>query len=361
MGALDQELTMTGLFRLAKRRLEPDVADYLFGGAESEATIARNRLALDSREFLPRVLRDVSRLFTKRSFFGRDMALPVHLAPIGSLSLFDKDAALASAIAAAEANVPMFVSIMAQPSLENLVRQSPATTLVLQLYMRGDRNWLDDTVLRAEKAGCAALCMTVDSAVYGRRERDLINGFSSAAAVDRVNFTDRHDVQITHEQAALSWDTIAWLRRRTDLPLILKGVMTVEDALLCVEHGIDAIYVSNHGGRQLDHTAAALDQLEGIAAAVRGACRLFVDGGFMRGTDVLKALALGADFVGFGKLQGVALAAGGADGVSRMLTIMGNEIRTSLALLGCPDIDDLGPSYLRRAAPVSVPHSSHHP
>lgn len=361
MGKLDHEHTMAGLLRLAARRLNSNVADYLFGGAESEATIARNRLALDSREFLPRVLRDVSTLSTRRDFFGRSAALPVMLAPIGSLSLLDPRAALASAEAAAAAHVPMFLSIMAQPSLEDISRQSPNTMLVLQLYMRGDRAWLAETVCRAEQANCAALCMTVDSAVYGRRERDLINGFSSAAAVDRVNFADRHDVQITQEQAALTWEAIDWLRRQTSLPLILKGIMTAEDAALCADRGIDAVYVSNHGGRQLDHAAGTIDQLEAVAAAVAGRCRLFVDSGFLRGTDVLKAVALGADFVGLGKLQAAALAAGGTDGVARMLAILGNEIRSSLALLGCPNIDDLDAAYLRLASPVPTTVRLPHP
>ncbi|MCP3473326.1 alpha-hydroxy-acid oxidizing protein [Bradyrhizobium sp. CCGUVB1N3] len=349
----NDERTIAGLFGLAARRLRPEVWDYFVGGSETETTIARNRMALDSREFLPRVLRDVSKLSIERPFFDRIASLPIFLAPIGSLGLFDPEAALACAKAAANAGVPMFLSIMAQPSLEDVARLSPKTDLVLQLYMRGDRNWLDGIVGRAEGAGCVALCMTVDSAVYGRRERDLSNGFSSAAAVDRVNFADRHDVQITREQAALTWDTIGWLRRRTAMPLILKGIMTADDAALCVENGVDVVYISNHGGRQLDHTSATLDQLQVVAQATAGRCKIFIDGGFLHGTDVLKAIALGADFVGIGKAQAAGLAANGAAGVSRLLTILHDEIATSLALLGCPGLADLGPDYLRQAAPIA--------
>ncbi|QDM20789.1 alpha-hydroxy-acid oxidizing protein [Tardiphaga sp. vice154] len=352
------ERTVSGLFRLAHSRLKPEIWDYLMGGAESETTIARNRASLDAREFLPRVLRDVTSIATGLHLFGHSVDLPIFLAPIGSLSLFNEAAALASGKAAAAARVPMFLSIMAAPSLEDIARLSPGTCLVLQLYIRGDRAWLDATVQRAEQAGCAALCLTVDSAVYGRRERDLTNGFSSAAAVDRVNFKSQHHVQITSAQAGLTWETIAWLRSRTRLPLILKGIMTPEDALLGVEHGIDVVYISNHGGRQLDHTAATLDQLELIAPVIAGRSKILIDSGFMSGTDVLKALALGADAVGLGKAQGAALAAGGQHGVERLLAILGDEIKTAMALLGCTKITDVGPACLRRTSALAATRSA---
>lgn len=351
----DAHRTVVELFESAIRVLDPVVWDYLIGGSESETAICRNRLALDSYEFLPRILRDVSQLDLTRNFVGRSASLPFFLAPIGSLSLFDRNAAAASAMAASSAGIPMFMSIMAEPSLDVVMAKAPQVALVLQLYMRGGKDWLDQTVARAEEAGCAGLCLTVDAAVYGRRERDLRNRFSSAAAVDRANLADRKDVQIVPEQAALSWDTIAWLRRRTALPLVVKGVMTEADAILCAEHGVDAVYVSNHGGRQLDHAAAALDQLSAIVPALRGRCRVFVDGGFLRGTDILKALALGADFVGLGKAQGAALAAGGSAGVLRLIELLREEIATALALLGCSSLSQLGPGHLRRCAPAQAP------
>lgn len=347
--------TVAELFESASRALDPAVWDYLTGGAESETALCRNRLALDSYEFLPRVLRDVSRLDLTRDFLGRRVALPFFLAPVGSLRLFDKSAAAASAIAAGSAGIPMFMSIMAEPSLGEVMAKAPRVDMVLQLYMRGGHEWLDRMVAQAEEAGCAGLCLTVDAAVYGRRERDLRNRFSSAAAVDRANLDDRKDIQIVAEQASLTWDTIGWLRRRTALPLVVKGVMTEADAILCAEHGVDAVYVSNHGGRQLDHAAAALDQLGAVVAALRGRCRVFVDGGFLRGTDILKALALGADFVGLGKAQGAALAAGGSAGVLRLIELLREEIATALALLGCSSLSQLGPGLLRRCAPAQAP------
>ncbi|MDB5511412.1 MAG: glycolate oxidase [Enterovirga sp.] len=348
--------TAAELFAGGRHRLAPAVWDYLAGGAESEAALLRNRSALDALAFVPRVLRDVSRADPAAQFLGRAIDLPVFLAPIGSLRLFDEAAALASAAAAADAKVPFFMSIMAQPTLEEVAAAVPGCALVLQIYMRGDRAWLGETVARAEAAGCAALCLTVDAPVYGRRERDLENRFSSAAAVDRVNFGDRPSVQITPEQASLTWDTIAWLRGRTRLPLIIKGILDPADARLCAEHGVDVVYLSNHGGRQLDHADCALNQIAAAAEAVAGRCRIYVDGGFVRGTDILKARALGADLVGLGKAQGAALAAGGRAGLVRLLAILRDEVLTTLALLGCASLAELTASCLRSVAPVAAPH-----
>ncbi|QRG09084.1 alpha-hydroxy-acid oxidizing protein [Xanthobacter dioxanivorans] len=335
----------------ARARLAPAVWDYLTGGAESERALCGNRLALDSLAFLPRVLRDVAERSTATSLFGRSMALPAFLAPIGSLSLFDKEGALASAAAARAAGVPCFISIMSQPALEEVARAEPDAVLILQIYVRGDRDWLRQVVGRAEAAGCAAICLTVDSAVYGRRERDLRNRFSSAAAVDRVNFDDRKSVQITTEQAALSWDDVAFLRSLTRLPLILKGILHPEDARLAAEHGADAVYLSNHGGRQLDHCVPALDQIEAARAAIGADKPVLVDGGFLRGTDIAKALALGATAAGLGKLQGLALAAGGRAGVETMLSLLKAELSNALALLGCRTVAQLDAALLRRTQP----------
>lgn len=355
MTSTDPSRTIAEIFTKASQALTPEVWDYLVGGAESEAALCRNRWSLDSYEFLPRVLRDVSAVDLGASFCGRPCSLPLFLAPIGSLRLFDREAAVASAAAAAAARIPMFMSIMAEPTLDAVRQQVPDADIVLQLYMRGGREWLDGVVKRAEEARCIGLCLTVDTAVYGRRERDLRNRFSSASAVDRANLDDRKGVQIVPEQARLSWDTVAWLRQRTRLPLIVKGVMAVEDALLCAEHGVDVVYLSNHGGRQLDHSAAAIDQLATTVPALKGRCRVVIDGGMLRGTDILKALALGADCVGLGKAQGAALAAGGRDALRQMLQLLHEEIATALALLGCSSLSQLGPGHLRRSVPVQAP------
>jgi glycolate oxidase len=353
LGASDERFqNLHELIRKARANLNQNAWDYVVGAAETETTLRRNRLALDEIAFRPRVLRDVSQVDASVERFGRKLRLPVMIAPVGALEIFDPEGAAAVARGAGSFGAAHMLSSVSEPGLEKVAQAAPDALRIYQLYVRGDDAFVEDCVSRSIASGYSAFCLTVDTAHYSRRERDIAKRYVRESRL-RATGGDY--------QKGLSWRTVKLIKDKFKIPLIIKGIATAEDAAIALDHGVDWIYVSNHGGRQLDHTAAALDQLEGIAAAVRGACRLFVDGGFMRGTDVLKALALGADFVGFGKLQGVALAAGGADGVSRMLTIMGNEIRTSLALLGCPDIDDLGPSYLRRAAPVSVPHSSHHP
>lgn len=348
-------LTNDEIITRARARLAPAVWDYLTGGSESEAALRGNRWALDSLAFLPRVLRDVAKRSTSTTLFGRFIALPAFLAPIGSLSLFDKNGALASAAAARAAGVPCFISIMSQPSLEEVARHEPDAILILQIYVRGDHDWLRQVVARAEAAGCAAICLTVDSAVYGRRERDLRNRFSSAAAVDRVNFDDRKSVQITAEQAALSWADVAFLRSLTQLPLILKGILHPDDARLAAEHGADCVYLSNHGGRQLDYCIPALEQIAVVRSVIGADRPLLVDGGFLRGTDIAKAVALGATAAGFGKLQGLALAAGGSDGVETMLSILQAELSNALALLGCRDVAELNPGQLRPSPSTAPP------
>ncbi|MCR0983773.1 alpha-hydroxy acid oxidase [Roseomonas populi] len=337
--------TAEELVRLAAGRLRREVWDYLSGGAESEATIAANRAAIERMGFVPRVLRDVSRVEERTVLLGRPLALPVFLAPIGSLALLHPGGAPAAARAAAASGTTAFVSLMAEPGPEAIAREAPG--LVLQVYMRGDRAWLRDLVARAEAAGYAAVCLTVDSAVYGRRERDLINRYSSSMAADRAHLGAGGGAQITAHQSGLTWDMVAALRGMTRLPLVLKGIASPADAALAVEAGMDAVYVSNHGGRQLDFTLGALDLLPPVVEAVAGRAEVLVDGGFLRGTDILKALCLGARAVGLGKLQGWALAAGGEAGLRHLLALLAEEIRTAMALLGCARLPDLSPALLR--------------
>jgi glycolate oxidase len=345
--------TAEELVRRAAERLPRSVWDYLSGGAESEATLAHNRGAIERLGFVPRVLRDVTRVEMGTTLLGRSLSLPVFLAPIGSLALADPGGAPAAARAAAAEGTTAFVSIMAEPGLEAIAQSAPA--LVFQIYMRGDRDWLRGLVARIEAAGYAAICLTVDSAVYGRRERDLIARFSSAGAADRTHLGDGSSVQITPHQSGLTWDMVAALRGMTRLPILLKGIAAPEDAALAVEAGVDAIYVSNHGGRQLDHTVGTLDLLPAVVEAVAGRAEVVVDGGFLRGTDVVKAVALGARAVGIGKLQGWALAAGGEAGLRRCLAILTEEIRAAMALLGCAQLAELGPALLRPVPPPFAP------
>jgi isopentenyl diphosphate isomerase/L-lactate dehydrogenase-like FMN-dependent dehydrogenase len=335
--------TLHHLVALARRRLTNEAWDSLSGGAESETTLLRNRLALDSLGFNARVLRDVSEVDVRGRLLGQALRLPVVLAPVGSIALADPDGAAAAARAAARFGTIAFVSSVASPSLEE-VAATGATPLVSQLYVRGDTDWIGEQVRRAERAGCVAVCLTVDSAVYARRERDLVNG-----TLGRGQSGDRS------YQATMDWDTVRRTVAATSLPVIVKGVTHPEDAERAVAEGARAVHVSNHGGRQLDHAPATIDQLPDVVAAVAGRADVIVDGGFLRGSDVVKALALGADAVAIGKLQVWSLAAGGAAGLTRALELLELEVRMTMALLGVTSIAELEPATLRPVAPVRPP------
>jgi glycolate oxidase len=218
---------------------------------------------------------------------------------------------------------------------------------IFQLYVRGDDAWVDEHVKRARDNGYVAFCLTVDTASYSRRERDLARRFVKPW---RVRATGQNF------QAALSWDHVKRFKDQHDIPLILKGIGTGEDAIVAVEHGIEGVYVSNHGGRQLDHGRASIEVLPEVVAAVAGRATVIYDGACVRGTDVVKALALGAHCVGIGRLQCYGLAAGGQAGLERALELLEEEIRIAMALLGTPRLAMLDRSYLAPATPVCPPH-----
>ena len=332
----------------ARQNLNQNDWDYIAGGAETETTLRRNRLALDSVAFRPRVLRDVSRLEAAATAFGRTLRLPLLLAPVGSLESFHPAGAGASARAAARFGIAHMLSSVCEPGLEGLAEAAPDAVRIFQLYVRGDDAFVDDFVSRAVAHGNAAFCLTVDTAIYSRRERDLAK---------RHVVAGRRRVESREFQAALDWRTVKRIKTRFDIPLILKGIATAEDALIALDHGVDWIYVSNHGGRQLDHGRGTMDLLPEIAAAVAGRARIIVDGGFARGTDVVKAVAAGADLVGLGRMQCYGLAAGGENAVVRMLEILEDEVLRCLGLLGVTRLADLDRSYLAHAPAVTAPHA----
>jgi glycolate oxidase len=292
------------------------------------------------------VLRDVSRIDSSSVFLGNKVRLPVLLAPIGGLESIVEGGAATAARAAAEFGVPQMLSSVCQPGLEQTAAAAE-TVRVFQLYVRGDDAWVDDFVRRAKDHGFCAFCLTVDVAAYSRRERDIVGRFVKpwrSRAQEGAVF-----------QAGLSWSHVKRFKDKHDLPLILKGIATVEDALLAVEHGVEVVYVSNHGGRQLDHGLGAAAVLPGIVEAVKNRAEVWVDGGFMRGTDVVKAIALGAKAVGIGRLTGLGLAAGGVAGLVRTLEILEDEIRICLGLLGVTSLAELNPDYLAPAPVVNTP------
>src|SRR5947209_17363350 len=332
----------------ARQNLNQNDWDYIVGGVESETTLRRNRMALDAIAFRPRVLRDVSKVDASVSRFGRTLRLPVVLAPVGSLERF-RPAGAGSVVRAVNAfgAAPM-LSGVCDPGLEDLAAAAPDALRIYQLYVRGDEAWVDDHVERAIAHGYAAFCLTVDTAHYSRRERDIAKRFVTAG---------RRRVQGRAFQAALDWRTVKRIKSRFKIPLAIKGIATAEDAAIALDHGVEWIYVSNHGGRQLDHGRGSMDVLPEVMAAVRGRAKIIIDGSICRGTDIVKAIALGADAVAMGRMYCYALAADGDAGVHKMLELLEHELGVAMALSGARTPGELHPGYVFHSAPpVAQPH-----
>src|ERR1700741_2421975 len=321
--------TLHEIVRRAQMNLAPGPWDYLAGGTETETTLRRTRQALDSIAFRPRVLRDVSKIDTSTTFFGRPIRIPVMIAPVGSVESFEPGGGATAAKASAEFNVPQMLSSVCNPGLE-AVAAAADNFRIFQLYVRGDDAWVDNHVKRAKDNGYAAFCPTVDTAVYSRRERDLARRFVKPW---RTRATG-------HEfQAALSWDHVKRFKDLHNIPLILKGIATAEDAALACDHG-----------------RGTMDVLPEVVAAVNGRATIIVDGSFMRGTDVVKGIALGANVVGMGRLTCCGLAAAGPAGVVRGFELSEEEIRLCMGLLGVNRLGAVDKSYLHPAMPVRPAH-----
>ena len=340
-------LNLHEIIAKARQNLNQNDWDYIVGGVESETTLRRNRRALDAIAFRPRVLRDVSKVDASVSQFGRRLRLPVVLAPVGSLESFHPAGAESVVRAVDKFGAGHMLSSVCDPGLEQLAAAAPDALRLYQLYVRGNEAWVDDHVERAIAHGYAGFCLTVDTAHYSRRERDIAKRFVTAG---------RRRVQGRAFQSALDWRTVKRIKSRFKIPLIIKGIATAEDAAIAVDHGVEWIYVSNHGGRQLDHGRGSMDVLPEVVAAVAGRAKIMVDGSICRGTDIVKAIASGADLVGMGRMQCFALAAGGEAGVVRLLELLEDEVERCLGLLGVNTFAELDRSYLYAAAPANVPH-----
>lgn len=330
----------------ARRNLTQDVWDYLSGGSESETTMRRNRLGFDSLALRPRVCVDVSKIDTSTTFLGQKLRIPVMMAPIGSLQTITPEGGVAVAKAAAEFGTMNFVSSVTQPSLEEIAA-STNHPKIFQLYIRGGLDWCEEILERVKKAGYMALCLTVDTAHYSRRERQMMNRWLPPSK--------RLESQRIY-QAMVTWEMMAAIKKIANMPFILKGVATAEDAKIAVDHGVDVVYVSNHGGRQLDQGRGTMDILPEVVAAVNGKADVLLDGSVLRGTDVIKAIALGAKAVTIGKLQGWGLAAGGSAGLVRVLELLEEELIIDMGLLGVTRIDQIDAKYVCQAPPVTFPH-----
>ena len=333
----EEFLVLHELVKAARSNLTKPTWDYLIGAAETETTFRRNRLALDRIAFRPRVLRDVEHVDLGTKLLGEKLRLPVILAPIGSMQDLVIGGGQVPTKAAARFGILHMISSTCAPGLEE-VAQCVRYPKIFQLYIRGDQNWVDDHIHRAIDEGYIAFCFTIDLDAYGRRERDLAKRYVTTGRRKAVN---------PEYQMRFSWKDIERIRKKFDIPIILKGIATFEDAEIALDHEIDVVYVSNHGGRQLDHGRGGIDVLPEVVDAVKGKVKVIFDGGIMRGTDIVKAIAIGADVVGIGRLQGLAAAGGGEEGLVRMLELLEIEVETCLRLLGVTRLLDLNRTFLQ--------------
>jgi isopentenyl diphosphate isomerase/L-lactate dehydrogenase-like FMN-dependent dehydrogenase len=348
LGASGEEFQNLHEFvRKARANLNQNAWDYIVGAAETETTMRRNRMALDEIAFRPRVLRDVSKVDASVELFGRKLRLPVVLAPVGALEMFDPGAGGSVVRGAGAFGAAHMLSSVSEPGLEKVAEAAPDAMRMYQLYVRGDDAFVEDRVSRAIASGYTAFCLTVDTAHYSRRERDIAKRYVRAS---RVRATGGEF------QQGLEWRTVKLIKDKYKIPLVLKGIATAEDAAIALDHGVDWIYVSNHGGRQLDHGRGAMQVLPEIKAAVAGRAKIMVDGSFCRGADIVKAIASGADLVGIGRLQCWALAAAGEAGIVRMLELLEDEVVRCLGLLGVTKFAELDKSHLHPAMPTTLPH-----
>jgi glycolate oxidase len=332
-------LTTTEIVRAAQAALAPHAWDYIVGGSETEMTLWRNREAIERLAFRARVLRDVQTIDTSTKLLGTKLRIPYILAPVGSLQTITETGAAGQVRGACSFGTLPVVSSVTEPTLEESAAAAPGDKW-FQLYVRGDGDWLAAIVKRVRTAGYKALVITVDVAHYSNRERQQMHRWVPEG---------RRDAGGKNFQAALDWKVLDTIRRLAKMPVIVKGIQTREDARIALKRGLDGIWVSNHGGRQLDHARGALDILPEVVEVVRGRVPVIVDGGFMRGTDVIKGLALGANVVAGGKMHAWALGAGGQPALERMLELMQVEIETTMALIGVTSLKQIDASYVTRA------------
>lgn len=341
----DKFVTLPEIRKYAKKVLPRDAWNFGDGGAETETTLRRNRRSLDRLAIRQDILVDVREIDLSTSLLGVPLTWPVAVAPMGGLILFHPQGDLEMARGASRADTLQFLSGATGWSVEDVAGASPGPKM-FQLYHHGDRGWAAALLQRVEVSGYQAVVLTVDVQVYGRRERDITHRYSPRQAMSHAPNPRGPDPDYPER---LTWDDVAWLRKTTRLPIGLKGVMTARDAKRAVEAGVELIWVSNHGGRQLDHTQGTIDALPPIVDAVAGAAAIVVDGGFNRGTAVLKGLALGASVVAVGRTVLWGLAADGAAGVACALEILRRELRTTMALCGQTSVKGLSRDLIFRA------------
>jgi isopentenyl diphosphate isomerase/L-lactate dehydrogenase-like FMN-dependent dehydrogenase len=327
--------------RLAEEKLDPNALAYFAGGAGDEVTLRENVAAFERLKLRPRVLVDVGSVSTQTSVLGTDVALPVLIAPLAMQRMAHPDGEIATARAAAAARTVMCLSSAATARPADVAAAAPDGDRWFQVYVFADRTLTNELVEEACASGYSALVLTVDTPFLGRRERDIRVDFKIPEGVTPISDLFSHGFD-----TSLSWRDVEWLAG-FGLPVVVKGILTAEDAELACEHGAAAVVVSNHGGRQLDGVSASIDALTEVVAAVDGRAEVLLDGGVRRGTDVLKALALGARSVLIGRAMLWALAVDGEAGVTHVLELLRAEIELGLALLGCTSPREVTPAHVR--------------
>ncbi|CAN0053827.1 unnamed protein product [Ectocarpus sp. 12 AP-2014] len=355
---LSRCISLDDFQRQAKLILGKALYEYVASGTDDEQTLSENRQAFKRMFLLPRMMRVVSDIDVRLDVFGQRLSMPVFVSPAGVHKLMHPEGECATARACAEAGTLMGVSQHATVSLEDVAAAAPRCARWFQLYTLKDRELTADILRRSEKAGYTAICLTVDSVRFGSREADWRNNFNGLPpGVTLANYPtqdgyndrvkdawDQNTEKLFDERA--TWSDIAWLKSLTSLPILVKGILTAKDAVSAVEAGASGVIVSNHGGRALDGSLSSIESLAPVVKAVRSvptgaSVPIFLDSGVRRGTDVLKALALGATAVLLGRPMFFALAVGGQEGVQRMLSIIREELEAAMALCGCQRLQDI--------------------
>jgi L-lactate dehydrogenase (cytochrome) len=382
------------LRRIARRRLPRGVFDYIDGGAEDEWSLRNNSAAFARIEFRPRVMRAVGTVDTSTTLLGKPLPYPLVLAPTGFTRIADPQGELAVARAAARAGLPYTLSTLATRSIEEVAAVSDGRRW-FQVYAWRDRGLVEDMVERCREAGYEALVLTVDTAMLGRRERDVRRGFAlppklglgtlldgalhpgwtwafvrsepivfanvatarargGQAPADGTAAVTLADYVNSQFDPNLSWDDVDWLRSRWDGPIVVKGIQTVEDAVLAAGRGVDAIALSNHGGRQLDSAPAPIDLVAPVVDAVGDRVEVICDGGVRRGSDIVKAVALGAKACMAGRAYLYGLGAAGERGVDHVLSLLHSDVTRTMALLGARSVSELTPDLVSQRTPSRI-------
>jgi isopentenyl diphosphate isomerase/L-lactate dehydrogenase-like FMN-dependent dehydrogenase len=353
---VDQLLTLDDAERLAEAIVPADAWGYIAGGAGDERTLRWNREAFSRFRLRPRVLVDVSSVSTETTVLGTAISMPVLVAPMAFQAVVHEEAEIAMARGAAAAGTVMCLSTVATATPREVAESAPGAPRWLQVYVFRDREVSDEVIAEALAAGFTGLVLTADVPVYGVRDRETRLGFdppetdvpSIVSARARGGDADHHHA-LRLLDPGVRWDYVAELRERWGVPVIVKGLVTAEDAALACEHGASAVVVSNHGGRQLDGSISSLEALPEVVDAVGDRAEVYLDGGVRRGADVVTALALGARAVLVGRPAMYGLAIGGAKGVTQVLGILRDEVENALALLGCRSPMEVAPAHVTRA------------